>query len=343
MFFRYTVISCLCFCLSICAQARLPKDMHELAISSISCVYDEKFKQAKSYAKRIIKNYSSHPAGYFFYAAILNSHMEYLQSEKYEAEFYRYCDNAISKGEDLLEKEPNNIWVKFFIAGANGLKGTYESRYKRWLTAFKHGWRGVVIFKEILETNPEMIDALYGIATYDYWRSAKTKILWWLPGVEDKREPAIQALKKLLGAGTYVKESSSLNLIDMLLNEKRYSEALKIANKMLARYPSSLIIKWRKAEALLGLGEFDKAEKLYNKILKRIELGQFESNYNLVLCHYYLSKVSFHLKRYKLCIDECKLMESYKLTSVSQKRLEEYFKDAISLRKKAQKKLSLIK
>ena len=323
----------------ILAQARLPKDMHELAVSSTKWVYDEKFKLAKSYAKRIIKNYSNHPAGYFFYAAILNSHMEYLQSEKYEAEFYRYCDNAISKGENLLEKEPNNVWVKFFIAGASGLKGTYESRYKRWLTAFKHGWRGVVIFREILETNPEMIDAIYGIATYDYWRSAKTKMLWWLPGVADKRKVAIQALNKLQVTGTYVKESSSLNLIDMLLNEKRYNEALENANKILANYPSSLISMWRKAEAQLGLGEFDKAEKLYKKILKRVEFEQFESNYNIALCHYYLSKVYFHLKRYKLCMDECRLMGSFKLTSVSQKRLEENFKDAASLKKRAQRKL----
>jgi tetratricopeptide (TPR) repeat protein len=266
--------------------------------------------------------------------------MEYLQSEKYEAEFYRYCDNAISKGEDLLEKEPNNVWVKFYIAGANGLKGTYESRYKRWLTAFKHGWRGIVIFRDILETNPEMIDALYGIATYDYWRSAKTKMLWWLPGVVDKRKPAIEALFRLQTTGTYVKESSSLNLIDMLLNEKRYTEALETANKILASYPSSLVTMWRKAEAQLGLGEFDKAEKLYKDILKRIEFGQFESNYNIALCHYYLSKIYFHLKRYKSCIDECKLMESFKLTSVPQKRLEDFIKDAASLKKKAQRKLS---
>ena len=340
MFFRHIIIYCLCFYLPILAQARLPEDMHELAVASINNVYDEKFKMAKSYAKRIIKNYTNHPAGYFFYAAILNSHMEYLQSEQYEAEFYRYCDNAISKGENLLEKEPGNVWVKFFVAGASGLKGTYESRYKRWLTAFKHGWRGVVIFREILETNPEMVDALYGIATYDYWRSAKTKMLWWLPGVEDKRGPAIQELNKLQVSGIYVKECSSLNLIDMLLNEERYNEALENADKILASYPSSLIAMWRKAEAHFGLEEYDKAEKVYNKILSRLEFEQFESNYNRALCHYYLSKVYFHLERYKSCMDECNLMESLKLTSVSQKRLEEKFRDAITLEKKAQRKFS---
>lgn len=338
MFFRYCAVYCLCFCGAIFAQAQLPVDMHKLATSSINCVYNEKFKQAKIYAKRIIKNYSSHPAGYFFYAAILNSQMEYLQSGKYEAEFYQYCDKAITKGEVLLDKEPDNVWVKFFIAGANGLKGTYESRYKRWLTAFKHGWRGVVLLKEVLETNPKVVDAQYGIATYDYWRSAKTKMLWWLPGIKDKRKPAIKTLYELLDKATYIRESAMLNLVDMLLNEKKYDEALQVANKLLSQYPASLIVMWRKAEAQLGLRELDEAEIIYKSILKRIESGAFESNYNIVLCHYFLLKVYFYQKRYKQCIEECKLMESFKLSSVSKKRLEDIYDDAAVAKKIARKR-----
>ena len=338
MRFRYTVIFSLCFFVSTGAKTQLPADMHELAVSSIKCVYNKKFKQAKGYAKRLIKNYSNHPAGYFFYAAILNSQMEYLQSEKYEVEFYRYCDDAISKGEALLEKEPNNMWVKFFIAGASGLKGTYESRYQRWLTAFKHGWRGVVLLKEVLETRPEMVDAKYGIATYDYWRSAKTKMLWWLPGVKDKRTPAIKTLYEMLNKATYVKESATLNLIDMLLNEKRYDEALQVANKLLSQYPANMVIMWRKAEAQLGLRELEEAEISYKSILKRVESEAFESNYNIVLCHYFLSKVYFYQKKYRQCLDEIKAMESFKLSSVSKKRLENIYNDAATVKKNAKKK-----
>jgi len=339
MLFRYGVIFCLCFFRTGYTQAQLPSDMHNLAISSISCVYNEKFKEAKNYAKRIIKNYSNHPAGYFFYAAILNSQMEYLQSEEYEAEFYQYCDNAITKGEELQEKEPDDVWVKFIIAGANGLKGTYESRYKRWLTAFKHGWRGVVLLKEVLETNAKVIDAQYGIATYDYWRSAKTKMLWWLPGVEDKRKPAIKILYEVLDKATYVRENTALNLIDMLLNEKRYDEALQVANKLLSQYPTSLVIMWRKAEAQLGLRVLEEAEITYKSILKRVEAGSFESNYNITVCHYFLSKVYLYQKKYKQCLDAIEAMESFKLSSVSKKRLEDIYDDAATAKKIAQKKL----
>lgn len=340
MFIRLSIVYCLITCLPVFALVKLPVDMHELALSSIQNVYNGKFKQAESAAKRIIKKYPDHPAGYFFFAAVQNSYMEYLQSEKYEIEFYHYCDLAIAKGEELLEKDPDNVWAKFFLAGANGIKGTYESRYKRWLTAFKHGWRGVVLLKELLETNPEMADAFYGIATYDYWRSDKTKLLWWLPGIEDKRESAIKILYEVQTTGIYVKESASINLIDILYNEEKYSEVLDVTNKMLEIYPSNLICMWGKAKAQLGLEEFDKAEKSYKFILNRIESESFDNNYNAVLCHYYLSKVYFYQQRYKLCIKECTIMKSFKLSHQSEKRLEDYLDNAASMERKARRSLA---
>jgi len=333
-------IICLFYLIPAIAMVQLPADMHAWAISSIENVYKEKFKQAEVDAKRIIKKYPEHPAGYFFYAAILNSHMEYLQSEKHEIEFYHNCDLAISKGEEILEKKPDDAWTKFFIGGANGLKGTYESRYGRWITAFKHGWRGVVLFRELLETSPEMEDAFFGIATYDYWRSAKTKLLWWLPGVVDKREVAIEVLYKMRANGIYIKESASVNLVDILYNEEQYAAALEVANAMLATYPSNLICWWGKAKAQLGLHEYKEAEKSFNYILKRIESEPFETHFNIVLCYFYLGKVNFGLKRYTRCMTYFKKMKSYKFTGVSEKRLEDIFDDADSFTRKARRRLS---
>jgi hypothetical protein len=37
------------------------------------------------------------------------------------------------KGENLLENDSKNQWAKFFIAGADGYKGTFEARYEKWI------------------------------------------------------------------------------------------------------------------------------------------------------------------------------------------------------------------
>ncbi len=336
-FHRGIIVSflyCITFSVSALAFLKLPADIDEMARNSIHYVFREEFKQAENEARKIMKKYPEHPAGYFFYAAVLNSIMEHFQTEKYESDFYRYCDLAIVKGEEILEKEANNQWAKFFVAGANGLKGTYESRYQRWVTAFKHGWRGIVLLKELVESHPELNDVQYGIATYDYWRSAKTKLLWWLPGVEDKRENAIQTLYSLRETGVYIKENASCNLIDILLNESRFSEALTVADKMLAQYPQNMIFWWGKAKAQLGLEEFVEAEKSFKYLLSRVEKEQGDYNFNRVLSYYYLLKVYYGRKNYELCSAEYQLLKSISLSEVSQKRIEDFYLDADNIIKK---------
>ena len=95
------------------------------------------------------KRYPEHPAGYFFYAVVLDEWTGYYQSTKKENEFYRYCDLAVEKGQAMLDKQSTDAWAKFFVGGTEGLKGNFESRYERWITAFRYGWKGVSILKDL--------------------------------------------------------------------------------------------------------------------------------------------------------------------------------------------------
>lgn len=337
-------LCCIFVVLGCCAAAgggagrvlTLPGDMHALALSSIDLVYKEEFKQAQAVAKRIIKDYPAHPAGYFFLAAVLDAHMEHLQSNDDEIEFYRYCDIAIGKGEEMLDKTPDDLWAKFFIGGANGARGTYESRYSRWITAFRYGWQGVAIFKDLLQKDSTLHDARMGIAVYDYWRSAMMKMLWWMPGVEDKREESIKELTAVMEDGVYVREAAAKQLISILNNEKRYAEALALSEKMLQQYPAFLVFHWGKAESLVGLGRWADAEKGLKYILKRIEGEGAKGNYNEILCRYYLAKIYLEQKRYPLCVYECNTIAACRIDADTRKRLEKHLADVVDLKKQAE-------
>lgn len=335
-------IICLCSLSgkNVVGNVYLPPDIHELAVFSIHNVYSENFKQAEKDAEQIIKKYPSNPAGYFFYAAVLSAKMEYYQSEKYEIEFYKYCDLAIAKGEELMANDPGNFWALFFIAGSNGFKGKYESRYERWVTAFKHGWAGVDMLQDLLKKHPEMDDAIYGISAYNYWRSVKTRMLWWLPGVIDKRKESISQLLTVRQKGVYVKEACAVDLIDIFYNEKRYAEALQVAENMLSKYQNNLVCTWGKGKALLGLKEYDKAEKVFKSILTRVAADDFDSNYNSALCHYYLLEIYFREKKYESCLQEYKSLKSLSLNPLAQKRLEKSMGEADELYKKTMQEVA---
>ena len=313
----------------VCTRGQtLPPDMHAWASASIEDVYNEKYKQAEEEAKSIIKKYPGHPAGYFFLAAAIDAWMEYYQSSNREEDFYRCCDKAIETGERLLDNDPGNAWAKFFYGGADGFKGTYESRYERWITAFRHGWKGVSVLLEISKSNPEIRDVNFGIGTYYYWRSAMTRMLWWMPGIGNKCKEGIRQLYDAKNFGTYTRTVAAVQLISILINEHRYEEALNICDEMLERYPTTLIFYRGKAEGLFGMERFEQAQQMYQYILSRVEAESIDNHYNAVLCHFWLAKINLRLKQFTQVIAECNRMNYYKLDEEIKKRLGKYFAEA---------------
>jgi len=331
------VVLCYIFCLTFSGSAAppLPEDLHKWALSSLDNVYNEELKEAEEVARRIIRKYPDHPAGYFIQAVVIDAWMLKFQSNKKENELYRYCDLAIEKGEKLLSKEPGNEWAKFFIGGADGYKGTYEARYERWITAFRFGWKGVSVLLELQDSKSDIIDINYGVGSYDYWRSALMKTLWWMPGIEDKRESGIQKLYKARQRGVYTKNFASSALVDILLNEKRFEEALKIADEMLERYGSSTVFQWGRARSLFGLKRYDEASKSIQVILSRVEADPQDNHYNAALCHLWLAKIALESGQFDQVIAECNRIGHYVFNDEIKKRLDKPFSEARDLRKRA--------
>ena len=319
------------------AAPQLPQEMHDMAMNSIDFVYKEKFKLAEDEAKKIIKKYPDHPAGYFFYAAALESWMDYYETDRREVEFYKYCDLAIEKAEKLLAKGGgvDKDWALFFLGGADGIKGTYESRYEKWITSFRHGWKGVSTLQSLYKRNPNIKDVNYGLGLYDYWRSSLTKILWWMPGIENKCQQGIDELYDAKKNGLYTCISSSVNLIAILCNEARYKEALTIADEMLGKYPFTLKFFWGRALALFGDGRYNEAEGVYRYILIKVEAEPYDNHYNAVVCHFWLAKIYLKTKQYTQGIAECNRMVSYNLDEDIKRRLAKYYSDAGRIKEQA--------
>ena len=318
------------------AAAPLPEDMHDLALSSIDNVFREKFKPAEEDARKIIKKYPDHPAGYFFCAAAVESWMSCYESDKREEEFYRLCDQAIEKAESMLGRSASDPWAMFFLGCADGAKGTYESRYEKWITSFRHGWKAVSMLQSLYKKDQDIKDVYYGLGMYDYWRSALTRVLWWMPGIENRTDQGIRELSVARTGGVYTSVAASADLMVAQNNEGHFGEALTIADTMLEKFQGSLVFCRGKAIALYGLGRFDEAETMYRYVLERVEAEPFDNHYNAVACHFWLAKIYLKTKRYTQSIAECNRMGYYNLDSDVKKRLDKLFSEASKLKQQAQ-------
>ncbi|MBD3419385.1 MAG: hypothetical protein GF398_04625 [Chitinivibrionales bacterium] len=310
--------------------------MHTNALGCINLVFKEDFKEAEKKAKSLIRENPDHPSGYFFYASVLNYWMIYYQSTRKENLFYQQCDRAIEKANILLKKNKHDYWALFFKGGAEGIKGTYEARFERWITAFRNGWKGYSLLSELAEKNNKIFDAHYGLGSYEYWRSSMTKKLKWMPGIGDKRAEGMQKIKIAMSRGKYTRLTAHEEMIKVYLNEKAWSKAEQLSIDMLEKYPGAVLFTWYLAEAQYHLGKLEKAEDRYKYLLGRVEAESYDNHYNAALCHYWLAKIYYNLKRYTQCVAECNRMRYYKFTVDIQKRLESELAEADKLRKQAE-------
>jgi tetratricopeptide (TPR) repeat protein len=313
----------------------LPSDMHSMALSTIDYIYNEQYDEAKNEARKIIKRYPAHPAGYFFMAVAIDSWMTTHFSDKQENEFYRYCELAIEKGEKALEKKPDDEWVKFYMGGAEGYKGTYEARYERWITAFRYGWKGVSILMQLKNKNSTIVDIGYGIGSYEYWRSALMKSLWWMPGVEDKRQEGIEKILYVVETGIYTKAAALVSLMDIYLNEKKNEEALSVADHALAKYPKSLVFIFGKGNALFKLKNYSKSEATFREALSFLDSAPDDNRAAKAFCHFWIAKNALFLEHFNECTTECDQMRTYDLTEDNKKNMQKYFTEIESIKKQA--------
>jgi len=315
-----------------CLQV-LPDDIKVKGLRSIELVFLERFTDALAEARHIIKTHPKHPAGYFFYAATLESWMDFEESSRKEDEFYRYCDLSIDKGKAILDRNKNDLWVQFFVGGAEGLKGNYESRYERWIAAFKYGWKGVSILKKIGDRCPGLQDVNYGIGTYDYWRSAMTQVMKWMPGVKDNRASGIAALKKAQSAGLFTAITSTAKLVDIYFNEQRYGQLKRLCDTALVQFPDNAIFLLGKAKACWGLGLTDEAEPVLLRLQRKYIEYSFNTGYNQVITSYWLCKIFQKSKNYNAGAAELNKIKSYKVNPVSRKRLDDIYDELDDLEK----------
>jgi tetratricopeptide (TPR) repeat protein len=323
--------------LLICAAqcSVLCPDMHSWALETIAAIYNEQYKDAEATAAKIIKKYPDHPAGYFFTAAAIDSWMAAHLSDAREDDFYSCCDKAIDKADKMLDRNPRDEWAHFFKGGAEGCKGAFEFRHERWITAGRHGWKGVSILQKLRDQHCGIPDCEYGIGCYEYWRSALAERLWWMPRVKDRRAHGIEKLLDVQKSGIYTRASASGSLIDIFLNEKRYAEALAVAAEAEQRYPNCRAFTLGRIKAGFGLGQFEEAAAACRQLLARAGKDPDDGHAFTAVCHFWIARIDSAIGSYTDCIAECSLMRKFPVTDDTKDLLENYFLGAKRLREAA--------
>ena len=274
---------------SIFAQNYPDPVVDSLLKSGINKLLLQDYDQARNIFEELNKKYPELPLGkiYLVGTSIARS---YDYKEPYNSDYINdNLDTAETIADRLYEKDPDNIWHQCFVSLRAGYYAYYEALERNWLSAFSNGINSVKGFEKCLAMNPEFYEAYAAIGGFKYWRSRKTESLKWLPFIKDEREEGIKYLKKAVEKATYTNYMAVNSLLWIYIDQKKYQDAINLAEKMLNEYPDCRYFLWPEARAYEGVDK-RKAISLYEKILSMYKNMKNNNHYNEIVLEHIIAR-----------------------------------------------------
>ncbi len=336
-FFRQCGVSFICGCalpalVCFCsdgafADERYPSiytdsSLKQSVLVGIDFTIRERYDLADSVFADLSRRYPRSPVGALFRAAALQTRMLDREDGSDWPRLKVLIDEAIQKSENWKKAAPEDPEPYFFQAGAYGYWAVYESHWGGWFAALKTGLKAANRFKHVVELDPTFIDAYLGLGSYQYWKSAKTTFINWLPIIADDRQKGIKNLERAAKKGIFVRQTAETALMWTLLDYGFSEKALAIAHKLHEEYPETKAFLWGIGLSAMSAYRWRECIEAFDTLEARITREGPGNYFNLIDCAYYKTEAAFNAGDYDRCRAECRLAFSYPIPGETKKRLK---------------------
>ncbi len=286
------------------AQNYPDREVDSLLKSGIGNIISDNYTKAAATFGVLQNNYPNLPLGKIYLAAVKIA-KAYDLAENFDDRFInKNLEAAVEQSEELINKDKNNIWYRYFYALSTGYKAYFEVLNKDWLPAFTNGLNSVSDLERCLKMNPGFYEAYTALGTFKYWKSRKTELISWLPFIKDEREEGIKQLRIAADSSSYNKYLAMNSLIWVYIDKGEYNNAVTVALSALKKFPGSRLFMWGLARAYENTDE-EKSVKVYSQILDSYRAENCLNDYNEILIKHIIaqqySKIGNTQKALVLC------------------------------------------
>lgn len=300
----------------------------------------EDYLGARAEFQKVVGLGSEQPDGHFFLAASFQMEMLDYETNDREKEFYGAVDRAVKKARQALAKDPRDAWANFYLGASWFYRAAYEGKREKYWSSVQSGLKGLSALRAAVASDSTLYDAYLGLGSYDYFRTKATQVLSKLPFVGDTREKGIAEIRLAMERGKYTRILAKNGLVWILLEEKRYPEAEKLAGELLAAYPQSRTFRWAPAEIAFRKKDWGKAIALHQDLLQAVWAGKPRNYYNEAAIRQKIALAENALGRYAESQKECEAILNLAYDSRTKSRLKKALSEVKALEEKNRRMLA---
>ncbi len=241
-------------------------DLMRRTQEGLEMIYARDYPAALGHFREVGELYPDSPVGPFgrsvVFQAMMLENFDYEYRDTYRVE----ADKATERVERALKSSQQKGWHLFLYAGVVGLDGLDRVREGDYLTAFNKGWDAIEYMKKAGRAEPEFADPDLGIGIYNYWRTAITDRVDFLPRFGDHRAEGIAQMERARDEGLLVWAGASFSLAYTYMEEREYDKAIAECLKLQAEYPDSIINNMLLGRIYTKSKDYDQAIASFERI-----------------------------------------------------------------------------
>jgi tetratricopeptide (TPR) repeat protein len=248
----------------------------ELRSQGYEALYNLDYEEANHLFTEMARLFPEHPAGPQCLAATLwlqeLNRSRHLQAALYSTEsfsksedkvdprmveqFRQWTRTATILAKARLRRDPRDVEALYFLGVTEGLKAVFAAAVERRFTAaLGDSSSAVERHRQVLKLDPNFHDAELSIGMHNYIIGSlplPLKLIASIGGMRGSKKRGLETLERVAREGRWAQGIARLLLIDLYKREKRWTEAIALAQELGARYPRNYLFQLQVADALIA-------------------------------------------------------------------------------------------
>lgn len=192
--------------------------------------------------------------------------------------FLEQATEALAAAEVQERAAPSDAETKLLLGMIHGSKALVDGARGNYLAALQGVREAHSRFQEVRRLAPALVDSLYGLGLYHVALGRLPALVKPVAGLvlpQGDVALGLKELERVAEQGTYLKMAARVVLLQLYAGaEQKYTDAFRIGQDLIRRYPGNPDLYFATAHAASELGRFEDALEIGRQVGQRVRDGR---------------------------------------------------------------------
>ena len=237
----------------------VPRAEFQAAQEGTELIYQRRMGDALDVFEGVSINHPDSPLGPLGVAIVYQAIMFENYDFSLDKAYLQASADAQQRFDRVARSRDKKAWNLFLLAVHQGVNAMYHVRHLDYLSGFNLAWEALENVKKVERMAPEFYDVQLALGLYNYWRTAYTEKIDFLPKFGEHRAEGLAQMQLAKEKGLLGRAPASLALTYSYMEGKDYEAALTEALWARERYPTSVLNEMTLSRVYRHLKRFPEA------------------------------------------------------------------------------------